>query len=206
MLKNSWKKVIGIRCAIVALNQISHRSVPSGEHSWQQYRVLSPLMSPSQMMQPPRQPPTTCSRHQAISLSLDFEIHMDFWAYCRDWLAVYGCSIDMHYRLNNHRLRWGASNVTQPWNNWRHGFRFIALERPSRSCRGHPWRHAICLVPKLFLGLFWPCSELSTTLYVLHTMTMPTANLSEIPCYFSVRLKNQLNNFCRNGLRIQLLH
>jgi len=39
-------------------------------------------------------------------------------------------------------LRWRASNVTQPCNNWRHGFRFTALECPSRSCRGHPWCHA----------------------------------------------------------------
>jgi len=46
-------------------------------------------------------------------------------------------------------------------------------------------------------GLYWPRSELSATLYMLHTMTMPTANCGEIPCYFSVRLKNQLNNFSR---------
>ena len=103
-------------------------------------------------------------------------------------------------------LRWRASNVTQPCNNWRCGFRFTALERPSRSCRGHPWCHATCLVPRLFLGLYWPRSELSATLYVLRTMTMPTANLGEIPCYFSGRLRNQLNDFSRNGLRIQLLH
>jgi len=40
-------------------------------------------------------------------------------------------------------LRWWASNVTQPCNNWRHGLRFTALERPSRSCRGHPWCHVL---------------------------------------------------------------
>ena len=39
-------------------------------------------------------------------------------------------------------------------NNWGRGFRFTALERPSRSCRGHPWCHAICPVPSLFLGLY----------------------------------------------------
>ena len=104
------------------------------------------------------------------------------------------------------QLRWRASNVTQRCNNWRRGFRFTTLERPSRSCRGHPWCHATCLVPRLFLGLYWPRSELSATLYVLRTMTMPTANFGEIPCYFSVRLKNQLNDFSRNGLQIQLLH
>ena len=103
-------------------------------------------------------------------------------------------------------LRWRASNVMQPCNNWRRGFRFTALECRSRSCRGHPRCHATCLVPRLFLGLYWPRSKLSTTLYVLCTMTMPTANLGEIPCYFSVHLKNQLNDFSRNGLRIQLLH
>ena len=46
-------------------------------------------------------------------------------------------------------LRWRASNVTQPCNNWRRGLRFTVLERPSRSCRGHPWCHATCLVPRL---------------------------------------------------------
>ena len=104
-------------------------------------------------------------------------------------------------------LRWWASNVTQPCNNWR-GFRFTAIERPSRSCRGHPWCHATYLVPRLFLGLYWPRSNLSATLYVprVRTMTMPSANLGEIPCYFSVRLKNQLKDFNRNGLWIQLLH
>jgi len=81
-------------------------------------------------------------------------------------------------------LRWRASNVTQPCNNWRRGHRFTAFERPSRSCRGHPRCHATCLVPRLFLGLYWPRSKLSTTLYVLRTMTMPTANLGKIPCYF----------------------
>ena len=81
-------------------------------------------------------------------------------------------------------LRWRASPVMQPCNNWRHGFRFTTLERPSRSCRGHPWCHAICLVPRLFLGLYWPRSEFSATLYVLRTMMMPMANLGEIPCYF----------------------
>ena len=105
-----------------------------------------------------------------------------------------------------YELRWRASNNTQPCNNWRRGFRFTALEPPSRSCRGHPCCHATCLVPRLFVGLYWPRRELSATLYVLRTMAMPTANLGEIPCYFSVRLKNQLNNFSRNGLRIQLLH
>ena len=54
--------------------------------------------------------------------------------------------------------------------------------------------------------LYWPHSELSATLYVLRTMTMPAANLGKIPCYFSGRLKNQLNDFSRNGFRIQLLH
>jgi len=47
-------------------------------------------------------------------------------------------------------LRWRASNVMQPCNNWRRGFRFTALECPSRSGRGHPWCpwcHATCLVP-----------------------------------------------------------
>ena len=101
-------------------------------------------------------------------------------------------------------LRWRASNITQPCNNWRRGFRFTALERPSRSCRGHPWCHATCLVPRLFLGLYWPRSELSATLYVLRTMTMPTANLGEIPCYFSGRLKNQLNDFSRNALSFRI--
>jgi len=79
-------------------------------------------------------------------------------------------------------LRWRASNVTQPCNNWRRGLRFTALERPSRSCRGHPQCHATCPVPRLFLGLYWQRSKLSTTLYVLRTMTMPMANLGEIPC------------------------
>ena len=81
-------------------------------------------------------------------------------------------------------LRWRASNVTQPCNNWRCGLQFTALERPSRSCRGHPRCHATCLVPRLFLGLYWRRNKLSTTLYVLRTMTMPTVNLGEIPCYF----------------------
>ena len=85
-------------------------------------------------------------------------------------------------------VRWQASNVTQPRNNWRRGLQFTALERPSRSCREHLWCHATCLVPRL------------------RTMTMPAANLGEITCWFSVRLKNQLNGLNRNGLRIQLLH
>ena len=74
---------------------------------------------------------------------------------------------------------------------------------PSRS---HPWCHASCLVLRLLLGLYWPCSELSAVLYMLRTMTMPTANLSEIPCCFSIYLKIQLPDFSRNGLCIQLLH
>jgi len=57
------------------------------------------------------------------------------------------------------------------------------LSTPAEADRGHPCCHATCLVPRLFLGLHWPRSELSTTLYVLRTMTMPTANLGEIPCY-----------------------
>ena len=64
--------------------------------------------------------------------------------------------------------------------------------------------------PVLFQGFSWasidPRSELSATLYVLRTMTMPMANICKMPCYFSGRLKNQLNDFSRNGLRIQLLH
>jgi len=105
-------------------------------------------------------------------------------------------------------LRWQASNVTQPCNNWRRGFRFTTIECPSRSCKVYPWCHATCLVPRLFLGLYWPRSDLSATLYIprVRTMTMPTANLGEILCYFSVRLKNQLKDFNRNGLRIHLLH
>ena len=54
----------------------------------------------------------------------------------------------------NDNLRWRASNVTQPCNKWRRGFRFTALERHSGSCRGHPRCHATCLVPRLILGLY----------------------------------------------------
>jgi len=57
-------------------------------------------------------------------------------------------------------LRWRAKNVTQPCNNWRRGLWFTALECLSRSCRGHPRCHATCLVPRLFLGLYWPRSKL----------------------------------------------
>ena len=56
---------------------------------------------------------------------------------------------------------WWASNVTQLCNNWRRGLRFTALERRSRSCRGHPWHQATCHFPRLFLGLYWPRSELN---------------------------------------------
>ena len=56
---------------------------------------------------------------------------------------------------------WRASNVTQLCNNWRRGLQFTALERRSRSCRGHPWHQATCHFPRLFLGLYWPRSELN---------------------------------------------
>ena len=89
-------------------------------------------------------------------------------------------------------LRWRASNAMQRCKNWRRGLRFTALEHPSRSCRGHPWCSATCLVAWFFMSLYWPRSELSTTLYMLRTTTMSTTNLSEITCCFSVHLKNQL--------------
>jgi len=103
-------------------------------------------------------------------------------------------------------LRWRASNNTQPCNNWRRDFRFSALSTPAEVVEVI---HGV-MPPVLFQGFSWPFidqrSKLSATLYVLRTMTKPTATLGEIPCYFSVRFKYQLNDFCRSGLRIQLLH
>ena len=82
----------------------------------------------------------------------------------------------------------------------------VTLECLGRSCRSRPRHHATCCFQRLFLGLYWPRSELSNTLYMLHTVTMPTSNLGRMPCCFSVCLKNQLGDFSRNGLCIQLLH
>ena len=79
-------------------------------------------------------------------------------------------------------LRWRASNITKPCNNWRCGLQFTTLEHPSRSCRGLPWCHDTCPVPRASID---HRNELSATLYVLFTMTKPTANLGEIPsCFF----------------------
>jgi len=36
-------------------------------------------------------------------------------------------------------------NVTQPFNNWKHGFRFITLEHLRRSCKGYSRCHATVL-------------------------------------------------------------
>ena len=56
--------------------------------------------------------------------------------------------------LSHSLLRWWASNVMQLCNNWRCGLQFTALKHPNGSCRGHPWCHATCLVPRLYLGLY----------------------------------------------------
>ena len=65
-----------------------------------------------------------------------------------------GCPSFSEFTANLFRiqLRWRASNVTQPCNNLRRGFRFTALERPSRSCVEAI--HGV-MPPVLFQGFSW---------------------------------------------------
>ena len=98
-------------------------------------------------------------------------------------------------------LKWRASNITKPCNNWSRGLQFTALEHPSRSCRGHQWCHATCLVPRASID--------HVTSWVLHyTCFLPWRSpqqiLAKYQAVFSVRLIHQLNNFSRNGLHIHL--
>ena len=104
-------------------------------------------------------------------------------------------------------LRWRASIVTQPCNNWRRGLRSPLLSAPAEAVEAI---HGV-MPPVLFQGFSWASidhvtRELSATLYVLRTMMVPTANLGEIHAIFLGRLNNQLNDFSRNGLQIQPLH
>jgi len=48
-------------------------------------------------------------------------------------------------------LRWRASNVTQPCNNWRRGFRFTALSAPAKAVEAI---HDV-MPPVLFQGFSW---------------------------------------------------
>jgi len=57
----------------------------------------------------------------------------------------------------------------------------LSWECPSRSCRGHSRCHATFSVQRVFLD---HVASWAPTLYVLHTITMPTANLSEMPYCF----------------------
>ena len=159
-------------------------------------------------------PKTSCSKYDAM---LEMQKYSCFLK-CRN---IHTCSsselenmLIIHRAQDNRQfpinfvlccttLKWRASNITKPCNNWSRGLQFTALEHPSRSCRGHQWCHATCLVPRASID--------HVTSWVLHyTCFLPWRSpqqiLAKYQAVFSVRLIHQLNDFSRNGLHIHLLH